>query len=238
MWWCCCGGCPLCAHVADCRGNPVSGAMVSFVLGATTLTAVTDSSGNACVTGAAGTWTITAELYPYYTATGTLAITCPTGGTKNLVLKEGNPSTTTTPLYITAGGHTTTLVKLFGATIWTANSFAYGTGYDGLTAGCPSGVAALTAFSVVLNAPGCWTVGYFNYYTKLGGGCTLTSSGATAIGPCGPIIGAGNSGTITSFTSSPITINGTFGATYNSNPCVITDPPFAALITGAFSVTQ
>lgn len=235
---CSCCGCSLTAHVVDCRGGAVSGATVTFTSGATVYTATTDGSGNATVTAAAGTWTVAASKANYFGASGSITITCPTGGTINLTLKEGDPSTTTSPLYITTGGFTTTLTKLFGVTQWTGASFSYGTGRDGTDPGCPSGAAARTDFVVSLNAAGCWVVSYSNYYTNFSGTCELCNIAAALSGPCGIVVAGSNSGTVTGFTASPISISGNWAANYNSNPCVALGPPYAALITGSFSVSQ
>lgn len=234
---CNCCGCSLTVHVVDCRGTAVSGASVTFTSGATVLSGTTDGSGNATVTAAAGTWTVAASKTNYFGASGSITITCPTGGTINLILKEGDPSTSTGTIYITTGGFTTTLTKLFGVTQWTGASFSYGTGKDATDPACPGGAPARTDFNVSLNAAGCWVVSYTNYYTTSGGGCNLANVSATLSGPCGFVVLATVPGTVSSFTASPLSISGTWASTYNSNPCNVSDPPFASLITGSFSVS-
>ena len=235
---CSCCGCSLTAHVVDCRGTAVSGASVTFVNGATTLSGTTDASGNATVTAAAGTWTVTASKTNYFGASGSITITCPTGGTINLTLKEGDPSTTTSPLYITLGGQTITLPKLFGVTSWTATTSVFGSGaIEDVGGACTLTAAPLLTITVNLTAAGCWTVGYTVAVKDKPGSPTdgvLSGAGGSL---CGVPSSASLNGTVSSFTASPISITGTLPTSWTTSP-----PGYASIpappVTGSFSVSQ
>ena len=230
---CSCCGCSLTAHVVDCRGGAVSGATVTFTSGATVYTATTDGSGNATVTAAAGTWTVTASKANYLSASGSITITCPTGGTVNLTLNEGDAATSTSPIYFTAGGHTVTLPKLFGVPTWLANTTLYGTGIDDQTPNCGATVPAVITISVRL-VSGCWVVGYGAPMKDRGGTLELVASGDPV--NCGLLFSASMTGTVTSFSASPISGSGTFGSTWTIPPAGASyvGPP----LTGPFSWSQ
>lgn len=232
---CGCCGCSLCAHVVDCHGSAVSGATVTFVNGGTTLTGTTDGSGNACVTVAAGNWTVTASKTDYVTDYNVTVVTCPTGATSNLTLKECDTATTVTPLYITLGGSTVTLNKLFGVAEWSASTTLFGSGLDDVTPACGTFVAAKITITVRC-VSGCYTVAISTSMKQDGGGTNRLLASGSGGGPCGLAQPASAAATITSFTASPITIAGTLSSTWTTPPAhsPYDNPP----VTGSFSVTQ
>lgn len=242
----CCCDCPLCCHVVDCRGNPVSGATVTFVQGATTLTETTNAMGHACVTGTAGTWTVTASKATLITASTSITITCPLGGTAYLTLNECDFSAGPTTLYFTAGGQTVALTKLFGVQSWNYSGKAWT--ITALGDGDPIYCQDMNGFATVnvgvSCGHGCINVGYSIKSCQLPGSptnpCVLSDIGNVHC--CASIIEVGFvsiAATISAWTNSPISISGTFGSVwtgYNPFSCAHGLP--AVPITGAFTVTE